>query len=485
MLTRSHHLKREANLIGGEWVQADSGQSIDVTNPANGQVIGTVPNAGRAETRRAIEAAAESFRTFSRTTAQERAVMLRRLHDAILDNQDSLAELLTTEQGKPLAEAKGEVAGSAAYILWFAEEARRIYGDVIPSPWKDRRILVTREPVGVVAAITPWNFPSSMLARKIGPAVAAGCTIVIKPATQTPYSGLAWGALAEEVGIPPGVINVVTGSAREIGAELTEHPDVRKITFTGSTEVGKILMRQAAGTVKKVSMELGGNAPFLVFDDADLERAVAGGMLAKYRNAGQTCVCTNRFYVQAGIYDQFVDRLAAASQALKVGSGLEEASQQGPLIDTNAVEKVEELIADALEKGGEIRTGGKRHELGGSFFEPTVIAGARQDMRFAREEIFGPVAPVFRFDTEEEAIRLANDTEYGLACYFYTQDLGRAFRVAEGLKYGLVGVNEGVITTEVAPFGGMKESGVGREGSKYGIEDYLDIKYVCLGGLGF
>jgi succinate-semialdehyde dehydrogenase / glutarate-semialdehyde dehydrogenase len=443
-----------------------------------------VPKAGRAETNRAVEAAHEAFQSFRQTTAAERAKWLRDLHDAILDNQDALAELLTLEQGKPLAEARGEIGMSAAYVLWFAEEARRVYGDVIPSPWRDRRILVTKEPVGVIAAITPWNFPSSMLSRKIGPAIAAGCTAVVKPASQTPYSGIAWGVLAEVVGLPKGVVNVVTGSAAEIGAELCENPLVRKITFTGSTEVGKVLLRQAAGTVKKVSMELGGNAPFLVFDDADLERAVEGAMTAKYRNSGQTCVCTNRFYAQAGIYDAFVDRLVEASAKLVVGPGLQDGTQQGPLIDEKAVEKVEELIADARDKGGRILTGGWRHELGGSFFQPTVIADAVPEMRFSREEIFGPVAPVFRFETEEEAIRLANDTEYGLACYFYTQDLGRAFRVSSGLKYGLVGVNEGLITTEVAPFGGMKESGLGREGSKYGIEDYLDIKYVCIGGLG-
>ena len=484
MLNRMNPFQREANLIGGAWVAADSGATIEVTNPANGQVIGSVPKAGKAETRRAIEAAHRAFQTFRKTTAQERAKWLRALHDAILDNQDGLAELLTLEQGKPLAESKAEVAGSAAYVLWFAEEARRVYGDVIPSPWADRRILVTKEPVGVIGAITPWNFPSSMLSRKIGPAIAAGCTAVIKPASQTPYSGLAWGALCEEVGLPKGVVNIVTGSAAEIGEELTGSPLVRKITFTGSTEVGKVLLKQAAGTVKKVSMELGGNAPFLVFDDADLDRAVAGGMAAKYRNAGQTCVCTNRFYVQAGIYDAFVDKLAEASRRLKVGPGMSDGVQQGPLIDDRAVEKVEEFIADAEEKGGRIVVGGKRHELGGSYFEPTVIADAKPEMRFSKEEIFGPVAPVFRFETEEEAIRLANDTEFGLACYFYTQDLGRMFRVSEGLKYGQVGVNEGVITTEVAPFGGVKESGLGREGSKYGIEDYLDIKYVCIGGLG-
>jgi succinate-semialdehyde dehydrogenase/glutarate-semialdehyde dehydrogenase len=484
MLQKSHHLKREANLIGGQWVGAESDKTIEVFNPATGEAIGAVPNSGRAETRRAIAAAAAAFETFRKTTAQERAKWLRDLHDAIVGHQDALAELLTLEQGKPLAEAKAEVGMSAAYVLWFAEEARRVYGDVVPSPWRDRKILVTKEPVGVVAAITPWNFPSSMLARKIGPALAAGCTVVAKPASQTPFSGLAWGALCEEAGIPPGVVNIVTGSAREIGLEMTENPLVRKITFTGSTEVGKLLLKQAAGTVKKVSMELGGNAPFLVFDDADLGRAVEGAMAAKYRNAGQTCVCSNRFYVQAGIYDAFVEKLAAASRGLKLGSGLEEGTQQGPLIDDKAVEKVEELIADAEAKGGRIVTGGHRHALGHTFFEPTVIAGATQAMRFSKEEIFGPVAPVFRFETEGEAIRLANDTEFGLACYFYTRDLGRAFRVAEELKYGMVGINEGLITTEVAPFGGVKESGLGREGSYHGIEDYLDVKYLSVGGLG-
>ena len=484
MLQKASQFMRQANLIDGEWVQADSGATIDVINPATGLKLGTVPKAGRAETRRAIEAAERAFRTFRKTSALERSKLLRQLHDAIMDNQEALAELLTLEQGKSLTEARGEVGASAAYVLWFAEEARRTYGDVVPSPWRDRRVLVTKEPVGVIAAITPWNFPSSMLARKIGPAIAAGCTAVVKPASQTPYSGLAWGALAEEVGIPKGVVNVVTGAAGEIGDELCTNPIVKKITFTGSTEVGKILIGKAASTVKKVSMELGGNAPFLVFDDADIDRAVEGAVAAKYRNSGQTCVCTNRFYVQAGIYDAFVEKLAAASKKLKVGPGTEDGVQQGPLIDDKAVEKVEELIADASAKGGKIVSGGKRHALGGSFFEPTVIAGATTKMRFAKEEIFGPVAPVFRFETEEEAVNLANDTEYGLACYFYTGDLGRAFRVMEGLKYGMVGVNEGIITTPEAPFGGVKESGLGREGGHQGIDDYLDTKYVCIGGLG-
>lgn len=484
MLTKSQAFLKQANLIGGEWVAADSGETIDVDNPATGEIIGTIPKCGRAETRRAIEAAQAAFADFRKTSALERADMLMRMHDAILDNQEALAVLLSTEQGKSLAEARGEVGFSAGYIRWFAEEARRVYGDVVPSPWADRRILVTREPVGVIAAITPWNFPSSMLARKIGPAIAAGCTAVVKPATQTPYSGIAWGLLAEEAGLPPGVLNVVTGSAREIGAEMTKNPVVKKITFTGSTEVGKQLLKQAAGTVKKVSMELGGNAPFIVFDDADIDRAVEGAIAAKYRNSGQTCVCTNRFYAQSRVYNKFVDKLAGAAEGLKVGNGLEEGTQQGPLIDMNAVETVEEMIADAVDKGGRVVAGGQRHALGGSFFQPTVIADAKPRMRFSREEIFGPIAPVYKFRREEEAVEMANKTEYGLAAYFYTADLGRAWRVMEGLKYGLIGVNEGIITTVEAPFGGLKESGIGKEGGHQGIEDYLDTKYVCIGGLG-
>ena len=484
MLQKTSPYMREANLIGGEWVKADSGATVDVINPATGLKIGVVPKSGKAETRRAIEAAETAFHSWKKTSVLERHKLLRKLHDAIMDNQQTLAELLTIEQGKSLTEAKGEIGISAAYILWFAEEGRRTYGDVVPSPWADRRILVTKEPVGVIAAITPWNFPSSMLARKIGPALAAGCTAVVKPASQTPYSGLAWGALCEEVGFPKGVVNIVTGSAAEIGDEICANPLVRKITFTGSTEVGKVLIQKAASTVKKVSMELGGNAPFIVFNDADVKRAVEGAMLAKFRNSGQTCVCTNRFFVQSGIYDEFVSKLVEASNKLKVGSGLEEGTQQGPLIDENAVEKVEELIEDAKSKGGKVVAGGKRHKLGGSFYEPTVISEATPAMRFMKEEIFGPVAPVFKFETEEEAVRLANDTEFGLACYFYTSDLGRVFRVTEGLKYGMVGVNEGIITTVEAPFGGVKESGLGKEGGHQGIEDYLDTKYVCIGGLG-
>jgi succinate-semialdehyde dehydrogenase/glutarate-semialdehyde dehydrogenase len=484
MLQKFSQFMREANLIGGEWVQADSGKTIDVTNPASGQVIGAVPNSGAAETRRAIEAAQAAFQGWKKTSALERSKLLRKLHDAIMDNQEALATLLTTEQGKSLFESRGEVATSAAYVQWFAEEGRRTYGDVVPSPWADRRIIVTKEPTGVVAAITPWNFPSSMLARKLGPALAAGCTAVVKPATQTPYSALAWGVLAEEVGIPKGVINIVTGSPGPIGDEICANPLVKKITFTGSTPIGKMLIEKSASTVKKVSMELGGNAPFIVFDDADLDRAVAGGMLAKFRNSGQTCVCTNRFFVQAGIYDKFVERLAAETAKLKVGSGLEDGVEQGPLIDEKAAAKTEEFVADATAKGAKVVTGGHRHKLGGSFFEPTVISGAKPDMMFMKEEIFGPVAPVFKFETENEAIDLANATEFGLAAYFYTGDLGRAFRVMEGLKYGMVGVNEGLITTVEAPFGGVKESGLGKEGGHQGIEDYLDTKYVCLGGLG-
>ncbi|MBK8457635.1 MAG: NAD-dependent succinate-semialdehyde dehydrogenase [Phyllobacteriaceae bacterium] len=484
MLKKFSHFQREANLIGGKWVQADSGQTLDVVNPATGVKFGVVPKSGRAETRRAIAAAQEAFPAWAKRSALERSKPLRKLHDAIMDNQEALAELLTLEQGKPLAESRGEVGMSAAYVLWFAEEGRRVYGDIVPSPWADRRILVTKEPVGVIAAITPWNFPSSMLARKLAPALAAGCTAVVKPASQTPYSGLAWGVLAEEAGFPAGVVNIVTGSAAEIGDEICANPLVKKITFTGSTEVGKVLIQKASVTVKKVSMELGGNAPFIVFDDADVDRAVDGAIVAKYRNSGQTCVCTNRFLVQSGVYDKFVEKLVAATASLKVGNGMEDGVKQGPLIDEGAVCKVEELIADATSKGGKVVAGGARHVLGGTFFQPTVIAGAKSDMRFSTEEIFGPVSPVFSFDTEDEAIAMANATEYGLACYFYTGDLGRAFRVMEGLKYGLIGVNEGLITTVEAPFGGLKESGLGKEGGREGILDYLDGKYVCIGGLG-
>ena len=483
-LAQTLEFKREAAYVNGQWIAADNGKTLPVTNPATGELIGSVPNCGKDETARAIAAADAAFPAWRAKTAKERAKILHKLADLVEANADALGVLLTVEQGKSLAEARGEVVFSAAYVRWFAEEAQRVYGDVIPSPWPGRRILVTKEPVGVVGAITPWNFPSSMIARKLGPALAAGCTIVIKPALQTPYSGLAWGVLAEMAGIPAGVVNVLTGSASAIGGELTSNPLVRKITFTGSTPIGKLLVEQSAKTLKKVSMELGGNAPFIVFDDADVDRAIEGAMIAKYRNSGQTCVCTNRFLVQSGIHDTFVEKLIAASNALKVGNGLEAGVQQGPLIDEKAVEKVEEHISDAVAKGGKVVAGGKRHALGHTFFEPTVVTGVTPDMLVARDETFGPLAPVFKFETEEEAVRMANDTEFGLASYFYTKDLGRTFRVAEALKYGMVGVNEGLITTEVAPFGGVKESGMGKEGSKYGIEDYIDAKYVCLGGLG-
>ena len=482
-MSKTLHFQHEAAYVDGQWIAADSGKTLGVADPATGRMLGTVPDCGAAETARAIAAAQAALPAWRARTAKDRAGILHRLANIIEQNAEPLGILLTMEQGKSLAEAKGEVNFSAAYVRWFAEEAQRIYGDVIPSPWPGRRILVTKEPVGVVGAITPWNFPSSMIARKLGPALAAGCTIVIKPAAQTPYSGLAWGALCEMAGIPAGVVNVLTGSASAIGGELTANPLVRKITFTGSTPIGKLLVEQSARTLKKVSMELGGNAPFIVFDDADLERAIEGAMIAKYRNSGQTCVCTNRFLVQAGIHDKFVARLAAAANALKVGNGLEAGVQQGPLIDEKAVLKVEEHIRDALAKGATIVAGGSRHKLGGTFFQPTVLTGVTAGMVVARDETFGPLSPVFRFDTEQQAIDMANDTDFGLASYFYTKDLGRAFRVAEALKYGMVGINEGLITTEVAPFGGVKESGMGKEGSKYGIEDYIVAKYVCIGGL--
>lgn len=477
-------LLMQSNLIGGAWAGADSGETIDVTNPATGEVIGSVPNCGTAETEKAIAAAGDAFEPWSRTDLSVRVGLLHKLHDALMDNQQPLAALLTAEQGKPLAEARGEIAIGAAYIRWFAEEIRRAKGEIVPAPTADRRLLVTRHAVGVVGAITPWNFPSSMLARKLGPALAAGCTVVAKPATATPYSGLVWGKLAEDVGFPSGVVNIVTGSSREIGGAIMSSPIVRKVTFTGSTEVGKTLIRQSADTVKKVSMELGGNAPFLVFDDADLDGAIEGAMIAKYRNMGQTCVCTNRFYVQAGIHDAFVERLKEATAALVVGNGSEDGVQQGPLIDTGAVAKVEEMISDAVSKGGEVVQGGKRHSNGGTFFEPTVIKGATADMQFATEEIFGPLSAVFKFDTEEEAISAANETEYGLAAYAYTKDLGRAFRLNEGLDYGLIGINSGLITTVEAPFGGLKESGMGKEGGSQGLDDYLETKYMCVAGLG-
>jgi succinate-semialdehyde dehydrogenase/glutarate-semialdehyde dehydrogenase len=477
------NLLRTRAYVAGQWIAASGGGTVAVTNPASGEHLGTVPDCGAAEARAAIEAADSALPAWRARTAKERAALLRKLHDLLLANQDDLARIMTAEQGKPLAESRGEIAYAASFLDWFSEEAKRVYGDVIPGHAKDRRIVVIKQPVGVVAAITPWNFPSAMIARKLAPALAAGCTIVIKPASQTPYSALALAELAHRAGIPDGVVNVVTGNARAIGGEMTSNPRVRKLTFTGSTATGKLLLAQCAQTVKKVSMELGGNAPFIVFDDADLDAAVAGAIISKYRNSGQTCVCANRLLVQDGVYDAFARKLADAVARLRVGDGLKAEQDQGPLIDAAAVAKVEEHIADAVAQGATVLTGGKRHVLGGTFFEPTVLTGVTPGMRVAREETFGPLAPLFHFSTEDEAIRLANDTEFGLAAYVYTRDLGRSWRVPEALEYGMVGLNTGLISTEVAPFGGVKESGSGREGSKYGIADYLEIKYLCIAGI--
>jgi succinate-semialdehyde dehydrogenase/glutarate-semialdehyde dehydrogenase len=483
MELKDTRLLRQKCYIDGEWRDAASGQTVDVTNPATQKKLGTVPRMGAAETRAAIGAANAAWPAWARRTAKERAVILRRWHDLMMANQEDLATLMTAEQGKPLAESKGEIAYAASFIEWFAEEGKRLYGDVIPGHQADKRIVVLRQPIGVVAAITPWNFPAAMITRKVGPALAAGCAVVCKPATQTPYSALAMAELAERAGVPKGILNVVTGSAEEIGGEMTSNPIVRKVTFTGSTAVGKRLMAQCAGSVKKVSLELGGNAPFIVFDDADLDAAVQGAIASKYRNTGQTCVCANRLLVQDGVYDAFAGKLVDAVALLRIGDGLKSATDQGPLIDMKAVAKVEEHIADALAKGAAVAAGGKRHALGGTFFEPTVLTNVKPDMMVAREETFGPVAPLFRFRSEQEAIRMANDTEFGLAAYFYTRDLARSWRVSEALEYGIIGVNTGIISTEVAPFGGMKESGIGREGSKYGILDYTELKYVCVGGV--
>ncbi|MGK7869173.1 NAD-dependent succinate-semialdehyde dehydrogenase [Falsiroseomonas sp. E2-1-a20] len=477
-------LFRQANCVGGKWVQADGGKTISVRNPSTGEVIGEVPAMGAAETRRAIEAAQAAFAGWRAMLAKDRAAILRRLNDLMLANTDDLAAIMTAEQGKPLAESKGEIAYAASFIEWFAEEAKRIYGDTIPQNAKGRRILVMKEPIGVFAAITPWNFPAAMITRKAGPGWAAGCTGVIRPASQTPFSALALAVLAERAGMPPGVCNVITGPSRETGGELTSNPLVRKLTFTGSTEVGRTLLAQCAPTIKKTSMELGGNAPFIVFDDADLDAAVQGAMASKYRNTGQTCVCANRILVQDGVFEAFAQKLKMAVEALKVGDGMEPGVTQGPLINADAVKKVEEHIADATAKGASILTGGKRHARGGNFFEPTILTDVPHGAQVFREETFGPVAPLFRFRTEEEAIGLANDSEFGLAAYFYARDIGRIFRVAEAIEAGIIGINEGIISTEVAPFGGVKQSGLGREGSKYGIEDYLEIKYLALGGIG-
>ena len=476
-------LLRSQAYVAGEWAGAQNGAARDVLNPASGQKLGTVPYMGAAETRRAIEAAAAALPAWAKKTAQERALILRRWYELMLANQEDLARIMTAEQGKPLAEARGEIAYAASFIEWFGEEGKRLYGDVIPAHQADKRILVLRQPIGVVAAITPWNFPAAMIARKVAPALAAGCTFVCKPATQTPYSALALAYLGERAGVPRGVLSVLTGDSAAIGAEMTSHRAVRKLTFTGSTAVGKQLMAQCVGTLKKLSLELGGNAPFIVFADADLDAAVAGTIASKYRNTGQTCVCANRLLVQDSIYDEFVAKLSAAVAKLSVGDGLAGRTDQGPLIDTKALAKVEEHIADALAKGARVASGGARHALGGTFFQPTILIDVNSTMLVAREETFGPVAPLFRFKSEEEALRLANDTEFGLAGYFYTRDLARAWRVSEALECGIVGLNTGIISTEVAPFGGIKESGIGREGSKYGILDYTELKYVCVGGI--
>ena len=476
-------LFKERACIAGQWVAADSAQSIEVHNPANGTRLGTVPNMGAAETRRAIDAAHAAMGAWAKKTAAERARLMRKWFDLMMTNQEDLAIIMTAEQGKPLAESRGEIAYAASFIEWFAEEGKRLYGDIIPGHQVDKRIMVLRQPVGVVAAITPWNFPAAMITRKTGPALGAGCTIVIKPAQQTPFSALAMAELAQRAGIPDGVINVVTGNAAAIGGEFTGNDKVRKLSFTGSTAVGKLLMAQCSKTVKKVALELGGNAPFLVFDDADLDAAVTGALQSKYRNTGQTCVCANRFIVQSKVYGAFAERLTAAVRQLRVGNGLEGETDQGPLIDTKALAKVEEHVADAQAKGATVVIGGKRHALGGTFYEPTVLTNVNPAMMLAREETFGPVAPLFRVDTDEQAIRLANDTEFGLAAYVYTRDLARSWRVTEALEYGIVGLNTGLISTEVAPFGGIKESGTGREGSKYGILEFTELKYVCVGGV--
>jgi succinate-semialdehyde dehydrogenase/glutarate-semialdehyde dehydrogenase len=469
--------------LSGVWSDADRNETMAVTNPATGETLGTVPKMGTAETRRAIDAAAAALPAWRRKTAKERSAILRRWFELIMANQDDLAVIMTAEQGKPLAEAKGEITYAASFIEWFAEEGKRIYGDTIPGYTTDKRIVVIKEPIGVCAAITPWNFPSAMITRKAGPALAAGCTMVVKPASATPFSALALAELGERAGIPAGVFSVITGSASAIGDEMTANPLVRKLTFTGSTEIGKQLMVQCAATVKKVSLELGGNAPFIVFDDADLDAAVEGAMASKYRNSGQTCVCTNRLLVQTGVYDLFVEKLAAAVAKMQVGNGLACDVQQGPLINMAAVKKMEEHIADAAAKGARIVCGGKRHQLGGTFFEPTIMTDVTPDMLVASEETFGPLAPVFRFGSDEEAVQMANDTEFGLASYFYSRDISRVWRVAEALEYGMVGINTGLISTEVAPFGGVKESGIGREGSHYGIEEFIEIKYLCIGGI--
>ncbi|WP_426339984.1 NADP-dependent succinate-semialdehyde dehydrogenase [Pseudoduganella sp. S-14] len=484
MLTlKDPSLLRQQCFIAGQWCDADGGATISVTNPATGETLGSVPKMGAAETRRAIEAANAAWPEWRKKPAKARAAILRKWNDLILANADDLAALMTAEQGKPLAESKGEIAYAASFIEWFGEEAKRVAGETLASPWPDKRVVVTREPIGVSAAITPWNFPAAMITRKAGPALAAGCPMVVKPAELTPFSALALAVLAERAGVPAGVFSVITGASREIGGEMTSNPIVRKLSFTGSTAVGRLLMEQCAPTIKKLSLELGGNAPFIVFDDADLDAAVEGAIASKYRNAGQTCVCANRIYVQDGVYDSFASKLVEAVRKLKVGNGADDGVTQGPLIEEKAVVKVEEHIADAVGKGARLLLGGKRHDLGHSFFQPTVLADVNADMLVAREETFGPLAPLFRFKTDDEAVALANDTEFGLAAYFYSRDIGRIWRVAEGLESGMVGVNTGLISTEIAPFGGVKQSGLGREGSTHGMDDYLVIKYICMGGI--
>ncbi|TCB71633.1 NAD-dependent succinate-semialdehyde dehydrogenase [Acinetobacter sp. ANC 4216] len=481
MQLKNPDLLKQQVFIDGLWMDAADGKSFAVTNPATGETIAQVPSVSTAQVEQAVQAAEAALNAWKNMTAKERSVLLRKWFDLMVANQEDLAVILSTEQGKPLTESRGEILYGASFIEWFAEEAKRTYGDVIPHDKQGRRLVVIKQPVGVVAAITPWNFPNAMIARKVGPALAAGCTVVIKPASETPLSALALMVLAEQAGIPKGVLNVVTGSSREIGEVLTTHPVVKKVSFTGSTQVGKLLMKQCSSTMKKISMELGGNAPFIVFEDADLDRAVKGAMASKFRNSGQTCVCSNRILVHTNIYDQFLEKLTAAVRELKVAPAFEEGAEQGPLINEKAVEKIEEHIADAVGKGAKVLVGGKRHELGQTFFEPTVLSHVTPDMLVARNETFAPLAPVFQFSTDEEAIQMANDTEFGLASYIYTESLSRAWKVGEALEYGMVGINEGLISTEVAPFGGVKESGTGREGSKYGIEDYLDIKYMCMG----
>lgn len=476
-------LLKQLCYLAGQWRAADSSQTIAVTNPATGEVLGTIPKMGTVETRHAIEAANAALPAWRAKTAKERAVILRRWFELMMANQEDLAIIMTAEQGKPLAESRGEISYAASFIEWFAEEGKRLYGDTIPSYASDKRIVVIKEPIGVCAAITPWNFPAAMITRKAGPALAAGCTMVVKPATATPYSALALAELGERAGIPAGVFSVITGSSKEIGEEMTANPIIRKLTFTGSTEIGKELTAKCAATMKKVSMELGGNAPFIVFNDADLDAAVEGAIASKYRNTGQTCVCTNRLLVQSGVYDVFAEKLAAAVAQMRVGDGLKGDVQQGPLIDEASVQKVEEHIHDAVSKGARIALGGRRHELGGTFFQPTILCDVTPQMLVAREETFGPVAPIFKFETDQEAIQMANDTEFGLASYFYTRDIGRVWRVAEALEYGMVGINTGLVSTEIAPFGGVKESGIGREGSKYGIEEFVEVKYLCMGGV--